>query len=100
MMPIDIYVNRQLDGITFNMSPLTRKKFYELFPNAHPSGSVFVNYDTKANFETYHNRVERFIVPILLGLDDDEGSKAKIGQVNFIDPATNATLYSYPYSHE
>lgn len=99
MMPIDIYVNRQMDGITFNMSPLTRKRFYEAFPNAHPSGSVFVNYDTKAGFETYHNRVERFIVPILLGLDDEE-SLAKIGQIKFIDPATNDTLYTYSHSHE
>lgn len=99
MLPIDIYVNRQSDGITFNMAPLTRKKFYQEFPDAHPSGSVFVNYDTKANFETYHNKVERFIIPILLGIDiDDKKWAAKIGQVNFIDPATNAILYTY--SHE
>lgn len=99
MKPIVVYVNRQMDGITYGLSPMSRKIFYEKHPEAHPSGSVFVNYDTKTDFETYHNRVERFIVPILLGIDD-EASLAKIGQIQFIDPATNAILYTYSHSHE
>ncbi|QKZ13042.1 hypothetical protein [Spirosoma sp. KUDC1026] len=93
MSPISVYVNRQLDGVTYSLSPLSRKNFYEQFPNAHPSGSVFVNYDTKSDFETYHNRVERFVLPILLGLDDE--TIKTVGPVNFIDPRTNDLVFSY-----
>lgn len=93
MKPIIVYVNKQMGGITYGLSPMSRKNFHENFPDAHPSGSVYLNYETKSDFETYHNRVERFVLPLLLGLDEE--SIKQIGPVNFIDPRTNDILYSY-----
>lgn len=94
MKPIIVYVNRQMDGITYGLSPMSRKTFYENFPDAHPSGSVYLNYETKSDFETYHNRVERFVLPILLGLDED--SIKEVGPVQFVDPHNpENVLFSY-----
>ncbi len=94
MKPIIVYVNRQMDGITYGLSPMSRKIFYEKFPDAHPSGSVYLNYETKSGFETYHNRVERFVLPILLGLDEE--AIKDIGPIKFIDPRNpEVDLFTY-----
>lgn len=94
MDAIKVYINKQTDGIAFSLSPTARKAISREFPNALPTGSVFVNYDTKFDFETYHGKIEKYIVPMLLGLGDED--MKKLGKIQFLDPINNAVLYSYP----
>ena len=92
MAPIDIYVNRQLDGITFSLSPTARKEITRVFEEPIEAGSVFVSYNTQADYKVYLNKVENFILPVLLGFDYEK--IGQIGKVNFIDPKTNDLLFS------
>lgn len=90
---IIVYVNRQLDGVTFGLDPLSRKQLHAAYPKKSPGGSVYVGYDSKANFESYHNRVEPTILPVLLGMSEQE--IVQLGEIDFIDPKTNELLFRY-----
>ncbi len=92
MNAIRINVNKQMDGYSFSITPSIRNLIKSLFPNAHPANGIFVAYDTKSDFEVYSSKLEDFIYPALLGLDDKNDLK-KLDEVQFIDPQTGAILH-------
>ena len=53
MSAIKIKVNKQLDGYTFSITPSIRQLIKELIPNAHPAKNIFIDYDTKGDFDIY-----------------------------------------------
>ena len=93
--PVIIYVNRQLDGVTFSLDPLSRKQLYAAEPNKRPSASIYIGYDPRTTFETYHKQVEPTILPALLGMNEQEIQE--LGEIDFVDVKTNEVLYRYPY---
>lgn len=95
MDTINIYVNRQTNGIAFSLAPAARKTLTQLFSDATPMGSLFVTYASKSNFDSYHGKIEPQVVPALLGLNQEADLK-RFDKIIFLDPITNDVLYTYP----
>jgi hypothetical protein len=92
MNAIKINVNKQMDGYSFSISPSIRDFIKKLFPNAHPANNIFVAYDTKSNFEIYVAKLESYIYPALLGVDN-ETDLDKLDEIQFIDTQTGNVLH-------
>ena len=72
MDTIEIRVNKQMDGYTFSTLPTVRQLIKSWFPDAHPANNIFVGYDTKSDFELYYRKLESYLYPALLGIDDNQ----------------------------
>jgi hypothetical protein len=70
MDTIEIRVNKQMDGYTFSTLPTVRQLIKSWFRDAHPANNIFVGYDTKSDFELYYGKLESYLYPALLGIDD------------------------------
>ena len=92
MQAIKINVSKQIDGYSFSVTPSIRNLIKSLFPNAHPANGIFVAYDTKSDFELYVSKLESYIYPALLGVDDEHDLK-KLDEVQFVDTQTGDLLY-------
>ena len=75
---IKINVNRQMDGYTFSITPSIRQMIKSWFPNSHPANNIFVAYDTKSDFEIYYGKLETYIYPALLGIDNQNELQKKV----------------------
>jgi hypothetical protein len=87
MNEIKINVNKQMDGYTFSTTPSIREFIKKLFPNARPANNIFVGYDTKSDFEIYIGKLESYIYPALLGIDNSSDLR-KVDEIQFIDTQT------------
>jgi len=65
MNAIRINVNKQMDGLTFSITPTLRELIKKIFPDSHPANRIFVAYDTKSDFENQYARLETYIYPAL-----------------------------------
>jgi len=92
MTSLKIQVNKQLDGYSFSIAPSVREFIKKLFPNAHPANNIFVAYDTKSDFDLYYGKLENYIFPALLGIDNDNDLK-KIDEIEFVDTQTGNALH-------
>ena len=95
METIKISVNKQIDGYTFSIAPSIRQLIKRWFPKAHPANNIFVAYDTESNFELYKGKIEKYIYPVLLGIDDQNSINKKIDEIQFIDTQTGSV-----YAHK
>ena len=95
MEAIKIGVNKQMDGYTFSIAPSIRQLIKSWFPNSHPANTIFVAYDTKSDFEPYYGKLERYIYPALLGIDNQNDFNKKVDEILFIDTQTGNVLHSY-----
>jgi hypothetical protein len=98
MEAIKISVNKQMDGYTFSIAPSIRQLIKSWFPNAHPANNIFVAYDTKSNFELYYGKLERFIYPALLGVENQNDLNKKVDEIQFVDTQTGKVLHSHKVS--
>lgn len=94
MEAIKINVNKQLDGFNFSIAPSIRELIRSWFPNARPANNIFVEYDTKSDFENNFNRLEAFIYPALLGVENQSALKQKVKEILFVDTQTGNVLHS------
>lgn len=81
-----------MDGYSFSITPSIRDFIRKLFPNAHPANNIFVGYDTKSDFEVYVGKLENYIYPALLGVDN-ENDLSKFDEIHFIDTQTGNILH-------
>jgi hypothetical protein len=88
MEELEIIVTENLDGVVFSLPVATRLKIKQQFPDAHPVARIFVAYDTKSDFESYHGKIEKNIFPALIGLDAEKGLK-EINKIVFVNADTN-----------
>ena len=88
MKELKINVTENLDGIVFSLPIATRKEIKENFPGAMPVAKIFVAYDTKSDFESYHGKIEKQIFPALTGLDTEKGIQG-IKKIIFINADTH-----------
>lgn len=95
MEAIKISVNKQMDGYSFSITPSIRQLIKSWFPDAHPANNIFVSYDTKSNFELSYGRLESYIYPALLGVDDKIELNEKIDEIQFVDTQTGKVLHSH-----
>ena len=93
MSPIRISVNKQMDGLTFSLTPSLRELIRKLFPDSHPANRIFVAYDTKSDFEKQYQQLETSIYPALLGINKEEDLK-KINEIEFVDTQSGAVLHT------
>jgi len=98
MDTIEIRVSKQMDGYTFSILPNVRKLIKSWFPNAHPANNIFVGYDTNSDFDPYYRKLESYIYPALLGIDDKTALNEKINEILFVDTLTGNVLHEYKLS--
>jgi len=94
MEAIRINVNKQLDGYTFSIGPTLRSRIKSWSPNFRPARNIFVSYDIKSDFEIYAGKIEHWIYPILLGIDDKKDLEDKVNEIQFINPLTGDVLHT------
>jgi hypothetical protein len=92
-MKINIDVNKQPDGYTFVISPTTQKNIKETIPHATPASKIFVDYDTKQDFNMLYGKLEHYIFPALLGIDEEQIEL--IDEIIFRDIFTKEVLYQF-----
>lgn len=92
MYAIRINVNKQMDGYSFSITPSIRDFIKGLLPNAHPANNIYVAYDTRSDFEIYVGKLENYIYPALLGVDNENDLK-KLDEIQFIDTQTGNILH-------
>lgn len=95
MEAIKINVNKQMDGYTFSIAPSIREMIKTWFPNAHPANNIFVSYDAKSDFEVYYGKLESYIYPALLGVDNQSDFNKKVNEILFVDTQTGNVLHSH-----
>lgn len=98
MEAIRISVNKQMDGYTFSIAPSIRQLIKTWFPDANPANNIFVAYDTKSDFELYYGRLESFIYPALLGVENQNDLNKKVNEIQFIDTQTGNVLHSHKFT--
>jgi hypothetical protein len=82
MGKIIVDVGKQMDGMTFRLSPKTRIALPSR-PQSQPlPSSVFVSYETKSDFEQNLGPLREHIVMMLTGLD--ERQITKLGDLQFV----------------
>ncbi len=89
MEAIKISVNKQMDGYTFSISPPIRTLIRTWFPDARPANNIFVGYDTNSGFEVHFKKLERYIYPALLGIENRNDLNEKVNEIQFIDSKNN-----------
>lgn len=95
MENLKVYVSKTYDGYGFTLLPSQRAFIKTLFgEKAHPANQIMVDYDLKSGFEKFYSKLERFIIPALVGLDDQEDLK-QFKEINFIDPVTNNIIDTF-----
>ncbi len=92
MTSLKISVNKLLDGYSFSIGPSIRDSIRHLLPDAHPANNIFVSYDTQSNFDLHYKKLEHYIFPALLGIENDYDLK-KIDEIEFVDTRTGKTLH-------
>lgn len=95
MEAIKISVNKQMDGYSFSIAPSIRQLIKSWFPNAYPANNIFVAYDTKSDFELYYGKLEGYIYPALLGVDNQNDLKEKVDEIQFVDTQSGKILHSH-----
>ena len=93
MEAIQINVYKQIDGYNFSIAPSIRQLIKSWLPNAHPANNIFVAYDTKSDFEDYYGKLENYIYPALLGIDNQSDLDNRVDEILFIDTQTGNVLY-------
>jgi hypothetical protein len=99
MDTIKINVNKQMDGYSFSITPSIREFIKKKFPNAHPANNISVGYDTKSNFEIYVAKLEGYIYPALLGVDNEK-DLYQFDEIQFIDTQTGNILHKLTHRDE
>lgn len=92
-MKVNIDVNSQPDGYTFVINPSEKKLIKETIPNAAPASRLFVDYDTKENFTVLYGKLEHYIFPALLGIEEEQIEL--IDEIIFRDIFTKQVLYQF-----
>ena len=95
MEAIKINVNRQMDGYVFSIAPSIRQLIKSWYPNFRPANNIFVAYDTKSDFDLFYGKLESYIYPILLGIDNQSNLFEKVSEIQFVDTQTGKLLHSH-----
>lgn len=88
-MTVEIHVGRQLHGYTCALAPNTRAWVESRGGNTPPVASVYIAYETHADFQALNGPISLPIAEILTGLSVDE--LQKLG-VEFRDPVNSDQL--------
>ena len=74
-----------MNGFTFSIGPSIREYILKNFPNSHPANRIFVAYEIKDDFQGLYGKLENYIFPALLGIDNKDDLKKSV-KLNFSIP--------------
>ena len=97
MDKLRIYYRFKGNGVIFITSSGDYDKVKQRFPNANPAKSIFVEYDRNTDFSNYHQQLEHYIFPVLMGSLSPANLK-EIKKVEFIlmpDEKLTYTINNY-----
>ena len=86
---IRIDVGKQADGCVYELHPNSKAFLAQHHKDVHPAQTLFVGYETRADFEAVHGQMWKQIALILTGLP--WGQLKKLG-VEFFDPAAGKRI--------
>lgn len=90
---IEIEVGRQMDGLTFRLSPESKDILRGSVPDTILNSKIFISYDTKADFESTWGAVWEHVAMLLTGLPLER--LRQFGRVRFVDRSRgNQLLFS------
>lgn len=95
MNKIKINVTQGLDGINYTLLPNERKKVKDLMPKSKPVRKLFIGYDNYNDLGLSYGKVEKLLLPVLLGIDLESLLK-KISQIIFVNSDSNKTIFKIP----
>jgi hypothetical protein len=95
MDALNIKVSKQMDGFIFGLDPLVRRELAVIFPKLQPLKSIFVSYDTKADWASLYPRLQKHIFPALIGLDNAADLEGKIHEVRFVEAVTQRSIHTF-----
>ena len=75
MDTLTIHYGIQSNGISFGLTYTDYNMLKTLFPHAQPAKGFFVEYDRKSTFKVYRPQLERYVVPVLVGMMDEKDLK-------------------------
>ena len=99
MEKLTIRYNYRGNGVAFAIKWGDLMALKNLFPDAHPAESIFVEYPMKSGFETYHTQLENYIFPALVGFPHPS-DLTKIKYVEFIKMPEGTVTYKIEQTNE
>ena len=94
--PLYIYRRPTLDGTSFSLAPLMKKRLREHFgADVHPRGSVFIDHETRDEYTQFYTDLAVQVIQLLTGLSS-ERLEEKFGEVIFLDPETDQQVRPRP----
>lgn len=87
--PIVILIGRQSEGLSYSLSPSSKKLIWKMFPAANVTPSVFIA-TTRPNGATNQDRIWDQVAIILSGLSADQ--LERLGGYEVYDPVTRQLL--------
>jgi hypothetical protein len=94
MDTLNINVTKQNDGFIFGLTLGERRDLVAIFPDLQPLKCIFVSLGTKGDLSQLYARLEKHIVPALIGLDDSLQMKGKIRHVNLVESVSKENLHT------
>ncbi len=94
MDTLNINVTKQMDGFIFGLTLSERRALVAIFPDLQPLKCIFVSLGTKGELSQLFARLEKHIVPALIGLDDNGQMKGKIKHVTLIESVSEKKLHT------
>jgi hypothetical protein len=91
MGKIIVDVGKQMDGMTFRLSPRTRLALSSHSHGQSLPASVFVSYDTQLDLKASHDLIWKHVVMMLTGLTEKQITK--LGGFKFVTPPDNEILF-------
>ena len=99
MNKVKILYGVQGNGMTFGLDLNFYFWLKEHYPDAQPARRIFVEFDIKSNFETYHTNLENYIFPALMGLPNHEDLK-KVKKIEFVKTPEMKVTYTIEQNNE
>jgi hypothetical protein len=93
--PIDIVVNRRSDGLSYGLSPISRKLISKCFPSATSAPSIFIAGAGQSDVDA-HAPLWDHIAVILTGLSETQIKQ--LGGYRVVDPVAKQVLHEVPLS--
>ena len=94
MDTLNINVTKQMNGFIFGLTLSERRALVAIFPDLQPLKCIYVDLGSKGELSQLFARLERHIIPALIGLDDNGQLKGKIKHVNLIEPVSEKKLHT------
>jgi hypothetical protein len=89
--PVVILIGRQSDGLSYTLSPSSKKLIWKKFPTSNIAPSVFISTTTQSDFEGIHGSIWEQVAIILTGLSSAQIEQ--LGGYQIYDPVTRRILH-------